>query len=215
MSPTIRLFWEDSYLKECEANVVKIENNKVILDKTIFYAFSGGQASDSGTINEIPVIEAFVSNDEIIYTLDRLPNFKIGDKVKVKIDWEKRYKIMKLHSAAHVIFFLFRDKTSIDKLIGSNVSEEKSRLDYAYAENISKFLTDLENEANELFCKNIPVKIYFDEKEGKKRIWEVPTKGWKCPCGGTHVKNLNEIEKVKLKRKNLGKGKERIEITLA
>ena len=213
---TKKLFWEDPYLKECEATVMKINEREVVLDQSIFYAFSGGQASDSGTIGEIPVKEAIMSNDDIIYILEREPNFKVGDKVKVKINWDKRFRIMRLHSAAHVVYFLFKKKTGADKIIGSNVSEEKSRLDYLYEENISSILPEIEKEANELLSKDIPVKIYFDEKNLGKRLWEpegMPE--WKCPCGGTHVKNLKEIGKLKLKRKNIGKGKERIEITLA
>jgi len=212
---TKKLFWWDSYLKECEANVLKIENENVILDQTVFYAFSGGQASDSGKINGIPVKEAICSGDEISYTLSEKPNFKVHDRVKVEIDWNRRYRIMRLHSAAHVLFFLFSKKTGANVLIGSNVSDEKARLDYLYDENITKFMPELENEANEIFSNDIPVKIYFDEKIPNKRWWEPEGKPeWKCPCGGTHVKNLNEIGKVKLKRKNIGSGKERIEITL-
>lgn len=213
--PTKKLFWDDPYMKECEAKVLKIDNDKVILDQTIFYAFSGGQASDSGSINEIPVKEA-LAGDEFVYTLEQTPNLKVGDKVKVKIDWDKRFKIMRLHSAAHVIFYIFEKKTGANKLIGSNVTEEKSRLDYEYPENIAKFLPDVENEANEVFSQNIPVKTYFDDKNPGKRLWEPEgKKEWLCPCGGTHVKNLNEIGRVKLKRKNIGSGKERIEITLS
>ncbi len=212
---TKKLFWDDPYMKECETEILKIDNDKVTLDQTVFYAFSGGQASDSGTIAEIPVKEA-IAADEFVYTLEQTPNFKVGDKVKVKIDWDKRFKIMRLHSAAHVIFFLFEKKTGLKKIIGSNVTEEKSRLDYEYQENIAKFLPEVEKDANGIFSQNIPVKIYFDEKNPGKRLWEPEgRKEWLCPCGGTHVKNLNEIGKIKLKRKNIGSGKERIEIMLA
>jgi Ser-tRNA(Ala) deacylase AlaX len=212
---TLKLFWKDPYLKECEATVISIDENEITLDRTIFYAFSGGQSSDSGFIGEIPVKEAIVRGEDIIYVLEEEPNFKVGDKVIVRIDWDKRYKIMKLHSAAHVIFFIFEEKTKAKKIIGSNVNEEKSRLDYLYEENISEFLPEVEKEANEeIFSNDMKVKTYFDKENPEKRWWELPKKGWKCPCGGTHVKNMNEIKTIRLKRKNIGKGKERIEIYL-
>ena len=69
---TKKLFWDDPYMKECEAEVLKVENDKVALDQTIFYAFSGGQASDSGTIADIPVKEA-IAGDDFVYTLEQTP----------------------------------------------------------------------------------------------------------------------------------------------
>lgn len=209
---TKKLFWEDPYMKECQAKVTSVDGKEVKLDPTIFYAFSGGQASDSGTIGEIPVEKA-VANEDIFYVLEREPNFGEGDKVKVKIDWDRRYKIMKLHSAAHLIFFLFKEKTGKKKIIGSNVSERKSRLDYEYPERITPLLPEIEEKANEIISQGKEVKTYPDEENPRKRWWE--SGEWKCPCGGTHVKNLKEIGKLKLKRKNIGAGKERIEIKLA
>lgn len=209
---TKKLFWEDPYKTECEATVLSINGKEVILDQTIFFAFSGGQESDSGRINGIPVKEAIKSNDNIIYVLEDEPNFKKGDKVIVKIDWEKRYKIMRLHSAAHIIYFLFAEKTGIRKLIGSNITKEKARLDYEYPEPITDILPEIEEKANELFSKDVEIKTYPDENDKSRMLWECLN--WKIPCGGTHVKSTKEIGKVKLKRKNIGSGKERIEIYL-
>jgi Ser-tRNA(Ala) deacylase AlaX len=209
---TKRLFWEDSYLDNCEATVIKVDDNEVILDQTIFYAFSGGQASDYGTINEIPVKEARKAGDDILYKLESPPGLKEGDKVNIKIDLENRLKLMKLHSASHLVYFLMEKKTGLKKIIGSNVTVDKGRLDYEYPEPISSLLPDVESMANELFNQDNDIKIYPDPKDPNKRWWEC--KGWKVPCGGTHVKNTNEIGNIRLKRKNIGSGKERIEIYL-
>ena len=209
---TKKLFWEDPYKTECEATVLIINGKEVILDQTIFFAFSGGQESDSGSINDIPVKEAIKSGNDIIYVLEDEPNFKEGDKVIVKIDWEKRYKIMRLHSAAHIIYFLFAEKIGVKKLIGSNITKEKARLDYEYPEPITNILPEIEEKANELFSRDVEIKTYPDENDKNKRWWECMN--WKMPCGGTHVKSTKEIGKVKLKRKNIGSGKERIEIYL-
>ena len=209
---TDRLFWEDAYKTECEANVLKVSGKEVVLDKTVFYAFSGGQASDSGEIDGIPVIEARKADDEIVYILDSPPNFKAGDKIKIKIDWERRYRLMKLHAASHIIYFLVQDKTGLKKIIGSNVTEDKGRLDYEFPESIASILPEIEAKANEEFSIHSEIKIYPDEGDPTKRWWEC--KHWKVPCGGTHPKSTKEIGKVRLKRKNIGSGKERIEIYL-
>ena len=211
--PTKRLFWDDPYMKDCEATVLKINDNEVILDQSNLYAFSGGQASDAGTIDGIPVTEARKSGDELVYVLEGPPQFKVGDKVKVNIDWDKRYRLMKLHSASHIIYFVVQDEVGLKKLIGSNVTADKGRLDYEHPEAISPLLPGVEAKANELFAKDMEIKVYPDEQDPGKRWWEGLS--WKVPCGGTHVKNTKEIGPVRLKRKNIGSGKERIEIYLA
>lgn len=209
---TKKLFYEDSYKTECEASVGSMMGPEIVLDQTIFFAFSGGQASDSGTINDIAVKEAIISGEDIVYVLEQVPQFKEGDKVSIKIDWSKRNKIMRLHSAAHIVYFLFAEKTGIKKLIGSNIEENKARLDYEYPESIADMLPEIEKQANELSEQDIEIKTYPDESDPAKRWWEC--KKWKAPCGGTHVKSTKEIGKIQLKRKNIGSGKERIEIIL-
>lgn len=210
--PTKRLFWDDPYMQECEATVVKINGNEVMLDQSNLYAFSGGQASDSGTINGIPLKEARKEGSELVYTLIEPPHFSEGDKVNVVLDWDKRYRLMKLHSASHIIYFIVLEELGLKKIIGSNVTADKGRLDYEYPEQISPLLPGIEAKANELFGKDGLIKIYPDPDDPNKRWWEGLS--WKVPCGGTHVKNTKEIGNVRLKRKNIGSGKERIEIYL-
>jgi Ser-tRNA(Ala) deacylase AlaX len=209
---TNKLFWEDPYKTECDANVVKINNNEVVLDQSVFYAFSGGQASDSGSINDIPVLEAKKAGDELVYVLDSTSGFHQGDKVNIKIDWDNRYRLMKLHAASHIIYFIFQEKTGIKKLIGSNVTKDKGRLDYEHPESIAELLPEIQEKANQMFSQDSEIKIFPDESDPNKRWWECM--GWKVPCGGTHVKSTKEIGNVRLKRKNIGAGKERIEIYL-
>jgi len=154
-----RLFWEDPYLKECTAKVESINGNEVKLSQSVFFAFSGGQESDSGTIGGIPVKEARKEADgSITYILESTPTFSPGQEVRVTIDWDKRYRIMKMHTAAHVVWFLFERKTGVKKLIGSNVTNEKSRIDYEFPESLSSILPELEKEVNELISKGMEIK---------------------------------------------------------
>lgn len=206
------IFRENPNLFEMQAKVTSIENNKITVDKTIFFSFSGGQQSDSGTIGGINVVDSSKVGEEIYYTLEEAPNFKVGDCVEIKIDREKREKITKLHSAVHIVgdFFEKKYKIPINEILGSNVEVTKGRLDYMYPENISSILEELELEVNNFLSESHEVKHY--QKEGDK--WEWQCGDFICPCGGTHVRNTKDIGKIRLKRKNNGSGKERIEIYL-
>ncbi len=206
------LFYEDQYMAECEAKVISIQGSEVVLDQTIIFAFSGGQASDSGTINGINIIESKKNEDNITYILESEPNFKVGDVVKVKIDPIKRNKLMRLHSAVHIAALLLEEKIGKKEIIGSNIDESKGRLDYEYPEPISGLLPELEEKSNKLIEEGAEIKTFYDIQEKGKRWWVC--NNWEMPCGGTHPKNTKEIGPIKLKRKNIGAGKERIEIYL-
>ena len=208
-----KLFWQDPYLKECNAIVIAIEDNKVWLDQTVFFAFSGGQASDKGTINGINVLEAVKQgDDEIYYVLEKEPDFKVGDNVKVEIDWDYRHKIMRLHSAAHIVYYFFIEKAGQQKVIGSNISINKARLDFACNESVSQLLPEIQEKTMDVINQGIDIRTFKDEKDQSRRLWECGK--WLMPCGGTHVKNTKEIGQIKLKRNNIGTGKERIEVSL-
>ena len=100
------------------------------------------------------------------------------------------------------------------KCVGSNVDPNKARLDYQIDDNISEYFEDLTAKCNQIFTSDHPINTFASKQDPNRREWECPTLNQKCPCGGTHVSNTNEIGKVRLKRKNIGKGKERIEIIL-
>jgi Ser-tRNA(Ala) deacylase AlaX len=208
-----KLFRKDPYSSSCEATITSSKNGEITLDNTVFFAFAGGQQSDSGTIGGFKVLEARTDGPEIRYKLEESATLKEGDKAQVQIDMEKRMKIMRLHSAAHLVYGVFSRQNESKKLIGSNVTEDKSRIDFEHETPLTELLPPVEEESNRLIEQNPEVKTYPDEKNPDKWRWECL--GLKYPCGGTHVKSLGEIGKIKLKRKNIGAGKERIEITLA
>ena len=95
-----KIFWEDPYQTELQTTVTSVRENIITVKETIAYAFSGGQQSDSGTINGFAIINAVKDNKEIFYSIDDAHNIRCGDSVQLLIDWNKRYKIMKLHFAA-------------------------------------------------------------------------------------------------------------------
>jgi len=208
-----KLFWEDPYLRQINASVANVDADTITLDRTIVYAFSGGQASDSGTINDYEIIEAVKSGKEIFYKIQPDHSLKVGDEVIVRIDWEKRYKIMRLHFAAELILELVYQNFGRPEKIGANIMEDKARVDFAWKGNISETFPLLEREAGGIIRSDLNISSRFSDEEEEKRYWEI--EGFaKVSCGGTHIKKTGEVGSLTLKRKNLGGNKERIEILL-
>lgn len=208
-----KVFWEDPYITEIEAKVTSVNNNIITLDETIAYAFSGGQQSDSGTIGGFQIIEANKEEKEIYYTIEQNHNLKFGQNVIVKIDWEKRYKLMKLHFAAEIILELVYQNYNHPKKIGANITVDKARIDFFWDGKISDIFPELINKANNIIKSNLDIISAFDDEENERRYWYI--EGFaKVPCGGTHLRKTGEIGSISLKRNNLGSGKERIEIYL-
>jgi Ser-tRNA(Ala) deacylase AlaX len=210
---TRKVFWEDPYLTEIETTVTGVKDNDVTVDRTIFYALSGGQESDYGSINNNRVIQARKEDKEIIYTLGDGHGLQPGDRVKMTIDWERRYQLMRLHFSAEVVLELVYPKLKDIEKIGAHIAQDKARIDFKWDENISKTFPFLEKEALKVIKANQEIESAFSDQESEERYWKV--EGFaRVPCGGTHLKRTGEIGKIALKRKNIGKGKERIEIYL-
>jgi Ser-tRNA(Ala) deacylase AlaX len=209
-----KLFWEDPYLKQCTAMVMSVEGNCITLDKSIVFAFSGGQASDSGTIHGYSVLAARKVGKEILYEIDAAHDLHTGQQVEVVIDWDKRYRIMKLHFAAEIVLELMVQHFNNPKKIGANITEEKARVDFEWEGNISEVFPLLQKRITEIIDSNASILSRFSDEEQEIRYWEIEGFG-KVPCGGTHIKNTGEIGAILLKRgKRLGANKERIEIYL-
>ena len=210
-----KLFWEDPYLKQCTATIMTVDGNRITLDQTIVFAFSGGQASDSGTIHGYAVLTAQKVAKEIIYEIDVSHDLQVGQQVNVVIDWDKRYRIMKLHFAAEIVLELMVQNFNNPKKIGANIMEEKARVDFEWCGNISEVLPLLQKKMEEIINSNAPILSCFSDEEREIRYWEIKGFG-KVPCGGTHIKNTGEMGTILLKRgKRLGANKERIEIYLS
>lgn len=210
---TEKVFWNNPYQTKIISVVTQITGNNVELSHTIFYAESGGQESDEGTIAGIPVVKAEKSGSRIIYTLETRPTFAVGDEVVTEIDWPRRYALMKLHFAAEVVLELFTQNFNSITKIGAHISEDKSRIDFEWPENIAPLLPALLSKAQALIDSDSIITSEFSDQTKERRYWKV--EGFaQVRCGGTHLKRTSEVGKIALKRKNVGKGKERVEITL-
>src|SRR5690242_13177922 len=127
---TIKSFWRNPYLTELDTLVQTVSGNKITLNNTIFYAFSGGQESDYGTIGGHNVVDTKKDGKEIIYTLDENHGLSVGDSVKVVIDWDRRYRLMRLHFAAEVVLELVCQQFPDVVKVGAHIAQDKSRIDF-------------------------------------------------------------------------------------
>ncbi len=208
---TKKIFWEDPYLTQLETHIATVKDNDITVEQTIFYALSGGQESDYGTIGNNRVLQARKEGKEIVYTLENSHGLKPGDQVRMNIDLQRRYKLMRLHFAAEIVLELaYQNLDSIDK-IGAHIAQDKARIDFKWDENISTVLPVIKKEGLGIIEANQEIISAFSDEEKEERYWEI--RGFsRVPCGGTHLRKTAEIGEIELKRKNIGKGKERIEI---
>ncbi len=211
---TDKIFWLDPYLTELETRVAAVDGSDIALAETIFYAFSGGQESDAGTIGGWPVLRAEKVGASIRYALPPGHGLAPGDPVTVSIDWQRRYALMRLHFAAEIVLELvYQTLPGIEK-IGAHIAPDKARLDFAWEGNISEVFPLIRQRAAALVAADLPIVSAFSDEAREERYWEI--KGFaRVPCGGTHLRTTGEVGEISLKRKNPGHGKERIEVTAA
>lgn len=230
------LYLKDSYVKEFKAKVVKIAENKVILDKTAFYPGGGGLPYDIGVIihrdKEYRVIKVGKEENKVVHFLEKEPDFSEGDMVKGVLDWERRYTIMRMHTAAHILAaVMYKEYNAL--ISGGAIGVEESRLDFT-VEKFSRLLAEeVVLKANEIAKKGIEVKIYFLPREQalqipgvvkllsrmppqvkELRIVEIPNVDIQAD-GGPHVANTSEIgEIILLKYESKGRLRKRIYYTV-
>ena len=207
-----KVFWDDPYQQVLTTSVIFVDGNDIVFEATIAFSFAGGQESDRATINEIAILDSRREGNLIIYTLEEGHGLRPGDQVTMKIDWTRRYKLMRLHFAAELILELVTRKLGLEK-IGAHIADTKARIDFVYDQNISAIFEDILAEYNRIIEQDLVIKKGFSDVENQRRFWEI--EGFsKVPCGGTHVRSTAEVGFVTLKRKNIGGSKERIEISL-
>ena len=212
---TKRLYYQDSYLKEFKAKVlkkIKIDNRSaVILDETAFYPTSGGQPYDKGVIQDVPVVEVVEEGDEIIHILKEELKEKINSEVVGKIDWERRFDHMQQHLGQHILSGALMKLWSVET-VSFHLGEEVCTLDIAKEKLSEEEAKKAEECANEIIFENRLVKGYFvegeeefkrlnlrkvPEKTGKIRIIEVEDFDLSA-CGGTHCRTTGEVGLIKV-----------------
>lgn len=207
-----KVFWDNPYQRSLITTISAVKNNRILLKETIAFSFSGGQESDKAYLNGLEIINSEIEGTLIYYTLQEGHNLSPGDEVCMEIDWQRRYKLMRLHFAAELILELVMRLLNAQK-IGAHIAETKARIDFIYDKNIAFIFDQVLVEYNEIIAQNKLIKTGFSDIEKQKRYWEIDGFA-KIPCGGTHVKSTAEVGYITLKRVNIGSCKERIEIKL-
>ena len=229
---TSEIFRDDPYKKECEAKILDFGDNWIILDQTVFYAEGGGQLGDTGLIKagqqEIQIENTIKENDLIKHIFNSKFDFEIGDNVTCIIDWDRRYKLMKMHTSLHLLCSLVNAKVT-----GGSVGDVKGRLDFNLDFKPNK--EELKDNLNDLIQGNHDITISWISAQeldknpnlvktmsvlpprtnGSIRMVRIGDNIDYQPCGGTHVKNTSEIGLVEINKvENKGKLNKRVAISL-
>ena len=229
---TSEIFRNDPYKKECEAKILDFGDNWIILDQTVFYAEGGGQLGDTGLIKaghqEIQIENTVKENDLIKHIFNSKFDFEIGDNVTCIIDWDRRYKLMKMHTSLHLLCSLVNAKVT-----GGSVGDGKGRLDFNLDFKPNK--EKLKDNLNDLIQGNHDITISWISTQeldknpnlvktmsvlpprtnGSIRMVRIGDNIDYQPCGGTHVKNTSEIGLVEINKvENKGKLNKRVAISL-
>jgi misacylated tRNA(Ala) deacylase len=231
------LFRNDAYLRTAVATVVAVHERNIELDRTIFYPLGGGQAGDTGCLvraNGERIIIADTRKGDAVDSVRHLPAPGMpqpgpGETLTLEIDWPRRYAMMRLHTALHVISCVV-----VAPVTGGNISPDKARLDF----DIDMSLLDaekIERETNAIIARAVETEtIWITDAEldvrpelvktmsvqpprgaGRVRLLSIPGIDLQ-PCGGTHVKNIAEIGGIRVvKIRSEGKRNKRVEIVLA
>lgn len=236
IQPTEKLYYQNMLLSSCSAIIIGIGENFVVTDRTISFPEGGGQEGDRGEIilsneekigfidtkkrygtpvylDDFPTINVDTQICHYIKEEDqeKLSELFIGDSVIIKIDITRREKLTISHTASHLLYLgiaHFRPE-AVDNVIGCHIKEEGARFDFSITD---KFDQDLVQNvalfANKMAKKDLPIKLYPHEKNPDAWFWECDNK--KIPCGGTHLQTTGNVRNLIVKRKNIGKGKDRI-----
>jgi len=229
------LYMDDSYLKEFEARVLSVKENKIFLDQTAFYPKGGGLPSDIGVIShsrgEAKVTFVGKEGSLVFHQFEGVPPEE-GEMVRGIIDWDRRYRIMRLHTSAHILSGLLYSETGA-LITGGNIKLEKGHLDFSLERTDRELLESIVKKANELIKEGREVKIYYMDREkvlstpglvklaeklppALKTLRIVEIKGIDIQAdGGPHVKNISEIgEIILLKIENKGRNRKRLYYTV-
>ncbi len=231
------LFRQDAYLRGCDATVTGIDAAGIRLDRTVFYPMGGGQPGDVGVLKladgqtiEIADTVKGAHHEDVVHVPkagSALP--QIGDKVHAEIDWDRRYRLMRMHTCLHLLSAVIKGDVT-----GGQVGDGKGRLDFNLPDQSldkdfitreinrlvsedhevqQRWITDAELAAQPELVRTMSVKP--PSGGGKVRLLNIIDVDLQ-PCGGTHVARTGEIGAVEItKIENKGKMNRRIRVSFA
>ncbi len=226
----------DAYARSCDATVVAASGEEVVLDRTVFYARGGGQPGDTGMLRwgggEVRVADTVKQGGEVLHVLDGLGP-SVGARVVAEIDWDRRYMLMRTHTALHALSgIVFRDHGA--KVTGGNMEPGVARMDFELDSISQEFGREVEEQLNAALAEDHPVRVSFLPRaealadpdlirtkvnlipEHVDPIRVIDLEGLdKQADGGTHVRSTAEVGRVRVaKTESKGKGFKRMRIEL-
>ena len=232
-SVTEDLFREDSYLKDCTATVTGVTDAGIELDRTVFYPMGGGQPGDTGVLEwdgqSARVVDTrYGDGGAIVHVAEPGSSMPaIGQSVSACIDWDRRYRLMRMHTGLHLLGAVLPYGVT-----GGNISTEKSRLDFDMEDTVDKealqsaidklvvedhpvacrWITDDELAAQPELVRTMSVKP--PSGQGRVRLLEIEGVDLQ-PCGGTHLASTAEVGKLRVgKVEKKGRQNRRVNIHL-
>lgn len=230
---TDELFRNDSYLQSCTAEVTGSVDGAVYVDRTVFYPLGGGQPGDTGTLTwndaSVKIVDTrYGEGSDIAHIVEEgaeLP--AVGERVELQIDWDRRYRHMRMHTAMHLLGSILKYDVT-----GGNISTEKSRLDFNMEDTVDKeavaaamqelvaadhgvscrWISEEELDANPQLVRTMSVQP--PRGKGAVRLLEIDSVDLQ-PCGGTHVRRTSEVGAVRIgKVEKKGRQNRRVNIHL-
>lgn len=231
---TRKLFYDDPYRQGADAEVLWAHGDLVLLDATIFYAESGGQECDFGTISghtvidvqdsggtlaTVPGAQAAVASIAVgtcvLHRIEGAVTLRAGDRVELAIDWERRYANMRNHSACHFMYAAIQELFGVESgevpARGCHIHPGGSRMDFAADLDFAQVMAAQEL-ANAMIARGLEIVMQADPGAPGIYIWTCGN--LRVPCGGTHVRSAAELAPLSLKRTKKGAGLTRIGATI-
>jgi misacylated tRNA(Ala) deacylase len=225
-------YLRDAFVREFDATVIAVDGNCVALDATYFYPTGGGQPHDTGTLGSAHVSEVRKEGDAVWHTLQG-PIPSVGDVVHGVVDWDRRFNLMRTHTAMHILCGVIWNEWQVP-VTGGNMEPLSARMDFEFDPLPEGFAQRVEDLVNEAIARDFPIEVSFLPRETAvldadlirtkvslipetvKEIRVVDIVGLdKQADGGTHVRSTADVGRFRvIKLENKGKGNKRVRVEI-
>lgn len=224
------IYLEDSYRREFNARVESLQGDGIALSETAFYPQSGGQPSDLGSLSHegvtYKVVNVTVKEGKIFHSVEG-SGLSPGDQVLGALDWDRRYRFMRSHTACHILSAIIFQETGA-RITGNQIDLIRSRVDFSLETFDKAKMNDYLDRANEVIARNVPVRTRILPRSEAMAIPDLVRLAKEVPeremiriveigdvdlqaCGGTHVRSTGEVGGMKMaKAENKGKSNRRV-----